>query len=406
MNAMNRAACLMLACASLYAFAGDEALDPRAAAFFEVSTAVTPVNVFVGLTGLQAPRNRDFLDFGRERAAARVIPSEERDKDLIPIKYDADRMNCWIVDWEPFEKEPQCAPLVEAVQTLRDNETVLARYRFVRTLPAGGEGDAYYSGRLAIMLAKLSAISVKVAWREGRAEDAYSEWAGQMRLANQLCGGTTSLVELAICEVVEGLSLGTGEMLFFRMPEVIDRHADDALALLRFQGLQRYDLPGMQRRWYLRLKRYYEGSMPAGSILPHYVENRFFQYSQQLLAAATIPMAQLKSRVPCECLATEDEGSSDAQLAASAKLVDQAFGTVYTELLQSAHRKNRQRALLATRIILGRDHVAPASIPERLETMVPEVSDPLSYAPMEWDASKRILHYSGEAAAPYLEARF
>jgi hypothetical protein len=49
--------------------------------------------------------------------------------------------------------------------------------------------------------------------------------------------------------------------------------------------------------------------------------------------------------------------------------------------------------------------VSPESIPDRLREMGSELSDPLSYAPMEWDASKRILRYSGEAAAPYLEVR-
>lgn len=403
-----RIACLgfILSCLSSCASARDETLDSRAAAFFETSTVTfPPANIAVGLAGLQAPRNRDFLDFGRESATTGIAPREENGKELIPLKYDAARMSCWIEDYEPFEKEPVCAPIVEAVQMLRDNETILGRYRYVRALPAGDETATYHSGTLVITLAKISAVSVKIAWREGRSDDAYREWAEQMRFANRLCGQAPNWVGFAICQVVEGLGLGTGEMLFFRMPEVIDRHADEALALLKVDGLRRYDLAGMERRWYRQATRYYETTMPARSILPNYLENRFFQHAQQVLAVSSLPLAQLKDAEPCTCDSARDEASGDAQLAATAKLVDEALGKVYTELLKAAHRKNRQRALLATRIIIGRDHVPSEAIPERLAKVGEEVSDPLSYAPMEWDASRRILRYRGEAAAPYLEAR-
>src|SRR5450759_703208 len=157
---------------------GDEPLDTGAAAFYAVvdKTKVSN-NASIGLLGLTAPKGKDFFAFGLAVAEGRSHYDEgvegqgPDNESLLEVKWDGRRMACWMEDYEPFDQDPQCAPVEEAVQTLRENTELLSRYRQVQRMTAAPVVGLYRASPF-ITAVKLTAVKIKVDLREGSTEAA------------------------------------------------------------------------------------------------------------------------------------------------------------------------------------------------------------------------------------------
>src|SRR5260221_6879175 len=115
------------ATSGLAAIASDEALDPRAAAFYATPVvAADRDNATLGLLGLSAPMGADFMEYGHIAAKRQQEEREQpKDPNRLEVVWDRERMQCWFDDYEPFDKSPECAPIDEAIQTLKRNAELL-----------------------------------------------------------------------------------------------------------------------------------------------------------------------------------------------------------------------------------------------------------------------------------------
>jgi hypothetical protein len=285
----------LAACASQGTSRDDEPLDPRAAAFYAAPAGASGLDdAAVGLLGLNAPRERDFMDYGRGVAARHRDGYFGRtvQQDSLEIVWNPERMFCWVFDYEPFDRDANCAPIEEAVKTLRDNAELLVRYRKILSLPPP-DGSVFYPGSLFVSMTKLTAISMKVDWLQGRSEKAYRDWAQQHVFVQLMCSATGRVVELAICVVNEDISLGAIEALVFHAPEVADVHSTELIRMLAPSSISRYNIPGVMRRQYAIFMRSREAAADADMLLPNYIANRYYLYAEEVIDSMLGPPIDL-----------------------------------------------------------------------------------------------------------------
>jgi hypothetical protein len=314
-------------------------------------------------------------------------------------------MDCWTFDADLFDKASPCPSLKEAAQDLRRNAHFLSRYRAIRSLPVAPDG--IYPGTLFLVLSRMSAAQIQVDWREERFEDAYREWASQHAFVQRLCLASRGWVDLAICQVAESFSLSSAEALLFHAPRLIEGHAGEILALLRPLGPSRYDIPGMLRREYAWMKEAYQASDhdERDLMLPNFIANRFYLHVEEVLAESSRPLGDVGDTKPCACASTLDTDSRNPRIAATSKMLAGVIDPIHTGLIKSMHRKSQMRSLLTMRVLLATKAVAPADVSAFVAANAREVSDPLSFVPMRWDARRRVLHLEGPAVPGTLEVR-
>jgi hypothetical protein len=370
-------AALVCGCGSAQPLPGDEPLDPSAAQFL----AAPPQSI---------PPNNAFAELRRLKT------------DLGEPQWDRERMDCWTFDAD-LDKASPCPSSEEASQELRRNAQLLARYRAIRSLPVASDGT--YPGTLVLLLSRMTAAQVQLDWRQERFEEAYREWASQHAFVQRVCLASRGWVDLALCQVAESFSLSSAEALLFHAPRLIEGHADEILGLLRPLDLSRYDIAAMERRNYAWLKESYEASGERDLMLPNFIANRYYLYVQEVLAVSSRPLDEIGDRRPCGCASTLDADSSNPRIAATSKMLANVIDRVPRELIKSMHLKSRLRSQLTMRVLLATNAVPPGDISEFVAANSRNVSDPLSFVPMHWDAKRRVLHLEGLAASSVLEVR-
>jgi hypothetical protein len=363
----------------------DEPLDPQAAAFF--ATATKPVdtdNATIGLFGLSAPPGVDFMQYGRTEAK-RIASGLGVDPNGLQVAWPS-RVGCWSwSDPDSSDKTPDCASLEEAIATVRENATMLDRYREVQRLPAAP--DSFWgAGSLFISMVKLSVTEMKIDSRRGHFEDAYRKWADHHAFLQRMCSVSESWLVTAVCLVNEGLSLYALEPLLWRAPQLIDVHAEEFLRLLESGSGSRYNLPGIMRSGHAEVMRAYETSDNKDFLSPNYITNRYYRYATRVMELAENPESAFDD--------FEESGVElhDPQFWPSARFLF-PFIKVPRELIKSMHSKDRQMRLLATKVRIVKDKVGDDRIADYLAANAGKWHGPASNAPVLWDPARRVLYF-------------
>jgi hypothetical protein len=390
----------LAACAS-QGTSDDEPLDPRAAAFYAAPAAAPAAasggdDAAVGLLGLNAPRGRDFMEYGRG-VATRHREGDFRKtvaQDSLEIIWNPERMFCWVFDYEPFDRDANCAPIEEAVTTLSDNAELLERYRKILSLPPP-DGSVFYPGALFISMTKLTAVSMKVDWQQGRPEKAYREWAEQHMFVQRMCSATSGVVELAICLVNEGISLGAIEALLFHAPQLADAHSAELIRVLTPSSITRYNIPRVMRVRFSIFKESPEAAANTDMLLPNYIANRYYLYAQEVIDSMLGSATELaeSDHKECKCLSTFDPNSKDPRIAVSSKLLALMVSPMPTFIARSMHGKNRMMAMLTIGIRIVTERVPDAEVPAFIEANAGRMGDALAGARIVWNPARRVLSF-------------
>jgi len=382
----------------------DEPLDEGAAAFYAPSRdAVDPNNGAIGLIGLSAPSGQDFMAYGRMLAAQPIVftfaevPKQSEVSNALPIKWNEERMNCWQDDYEPFDQDPKCAPIEEAIQTLRDNAELLQRYRLILKLPAAS-GFIQARGVRSIAMTKLTAVAIKVDLRQGRVEEAYRIWVDQYSFWRRMNSVSRTWVEVAIGLVNEGYALRGIESLLFRSPQLIDTHYDELLSLLSPDGVVRFNFPGIMRAEYALIMQAYEVDKNRAAIFPNYITNRHYRYAQQMLEVVSTPadLLNVLGTNRKNFLKPIELNATDPRFAASAEFVGPGVYLGPFELIKSMHNKNQLMALLSMRIRIFKEKVPESQIAAYLVAHAANMRESFTDRPMQWDRNKRVLFFDSE----------
>ena len=394
-------ALLMGGCATI---PNDEPLDEGAAAFYAPSrAAVDPNNGAIGLIGLSAPSGQDFMAYGHMLAAQPIVftcaevPKQSEASSALTIKWNEEHMNCWQDDYEPFDQDPKCAPIEEAIQTLLDNAELLQRYRLILKLPPAS-GFIQARGVPSIAMTKLTAVAIKVDLRQGRFEEAYRSWLDEYSFWRRMNSVGRNWVEVAMGLVSEGYALRGVESLLFRSPQLIDTHYDELISLLSPEGIGRFNLPGIMRAEYALTMQAYEVDKNRAAIFPNYITNRHYRYAQQMLEVVSTPadLLNVLGTNRKNFLKPIELNATDPRFAASAEFVGPGVYLGPFELIKSMHNKNQLMALLSMRIRIFKEKVPESQIAAYLVAHVANMRESFTDGPMQWDQNKRVLFFVSE----------
>ncbi len=393
---------------------GDEPLNPEAAAFYAVPPLGPRTNsAAVGLVGLTAPSGEDFMAYGRKTTAEMFIgtdkplPEQDDKSRRLEINWNQDRMNCWTDDYEPFDRDPQCAPIEEAIRTLEANQEIRSRYRQILKLePASRIFPATY-GHSFILLTKLTLVEAKVALRQGRSEAAYRLWADQHAFLRRMisCGGTW--VETAILMVNEGLSLSFAESMLHNAPQLIGKHFEELSKLLAPESITRFNFPEMARSQHDMLQWYVDHGDASNILYPNFISNWYYRYAIEIMELTSLPAGKLDEREKLgretlrrlEVAKIEDKYMPSAEFFKSTQLI------VPFSIIKAMHGKNRVMNLLTMRLRVYKDKVPDAEIPAYLLKNAANLREPFNDSPMQWSPTKRTLFYENMKYGGALEAR-
>ena len=378
----------------------DETLDPRAAAFFASrGNSNDDSNASIGLAGLNAPAGHDFMAYGRMQirsfgSASGATNKDQNDDKRLEVVWNRERMECWTDDYAPFEQSPECALLEEAIKTLEDNAELLARYRKIQGLPVE-PGIWLFRGSQFIAMAKLTAIAIKVDWRQGRFEDAYRKWADQQAFMRKMTAGGGTWVGTAISLVNEGINLTAGETLLFHAPQLIETHHDELRQLLKPSGISHYNLAEIVRSEYAVTKFLYDAAENKKSLFPNYITNRFFRYGEAVLKVAHSPTGRHHDQRAdkCECVKDLEITAANRRFADSAKFVRDGIEKIPISIIQSMYAKDRLMLLLTLKIDVIKNKVADAGIAAFSAAFASDKSTLLAGALIRWDPDKRALSF-------------
>lgn len=393
---------------------GDEPLNPEAAAFYAVPPkGAGTSSAAIGLLGLTAPLGEDFMGYGRNIAARTYVDGlpaalNEVDKSRrLEIKWNEARMNCWTDDYEPLDKDPQCAPIEEAIQVLRDNREFLNRYKQVQKLePASGLTLAA-GARSFISATKLTLVEAKINLRQGRNEAAYHLWANQHAFLRRMASSGGNWVETAIVLVNEGLSLSFAESMLFDAPQLIDKNFDELSKLLAPESIARFNFPEMMRNEYAILKLFMNSAENRDHLYSNFITNRHYQYATEIMELAILPAGSLDERKAAGSKYRKqlEIFAQDEKFAASAEFIKPALHLLPFSLIKSMHSKNRSMNLLTIRLNVYKDKVSDADIPAYLASNAANLREPFNDSPMQWNPAKRLLFYENSKFGGALEAR-
>ena len=409
---------LLFSLASATAFAGyafaaaqqDELLEPRAAAF--VAKPVRMGEAAIGIIGLRAPAGQDFIEYGR--AVIRNLPlkwadaiKKQADPKSLDVIWNPNRMDCWTYDDPPSDSKSDCAPIEEAIKTLQDNVELRERYRRVQKLSAGS-GIWLGGGTLFISLAKLTAIEIKIDLRQGRYEDAYRKWADHHTFLQRMGSAGNNWVGTAICLVNEGFSLGVAESLLFHAPQLINAHYEELTKLLQPSPISRYDFEGIERSEYEIVQFAIKSADNRDSLMPNYIANRYFHFSQEMIEATNLPASELQfaSKLPCKCISELKIKPGDERFVPSSEFLSEALDRRPIELVKSMHSKNRQMNLLTMKLKLVKERIPDRGIEKYVAAHTKGLREPFSNAPIQWNPLKRELFYKFPKEQSAMGVRF
>ena len=325
------------------------------------------------------------------------VPKQSEASSALTIKWNEEHMNCWQDDYEPFDQDPKCAPIEEAIQTLLDNAELLQRYRLILKLPPAS-GFIQARGVPSIAMTKLTAVAIKVDLRQGRVEEAYRSLLDEYSFWRRMNSVGRNWVEVAMGLVSEGYALRGVESLLFRSPQLIDTHYDELISLLSPEGIGRFNLPGIMRAEYALTMQAYEVDKNRAAIFPNYITNRHYRYAQQMLEVVSTPadLLNVLGTNRKNFLKPIELNATDPRFAASAEFVGPGVYLGPFELIKSMHNKNQLMALLSMRIRIFKEKVPESQIAAYLVAHVANMRESFTDGPMQWDQNKRVLFFVSE----------
>jgi len=293
----------------------DEKPDPLRVAF--VSPPEEPLsddqNIAVGILGLSAPRDADFLKFGAhiKDLYDRRVPSVEIQRELhgpdeLRLSATHEEINCWM---DPENYKPKgCLPFDRAPEVLKRNRELLERYKLVQKLPANSNTRFWQS--ILIDMTYLSVAEMRLDMQAGNYEAAYAKWRDQFRFVRTYLRGADTWVGKMIGLVIAGVSLPILEDLLLKKPRLARDHASELLEVLRPGGIEAFNLSSSMRADYLQVDAFLRGPAPEVDPFLDTLDrfalklaqqerfgNRYARYSQDYIRALRRPWPELEGEL-------------------------------------------------------------------------------------------------------------
>jgi hypothetical protein len=370
-------------------------------------------NAAIAILGITAPGRTDFVKHGARVKAlyeanaphGQILEALQGAKSLQPTVESA-QVTCWLdPDWPAMD---ECLPFEKAPEILRANSELLDRMRAVHALRSYANTVPYVN-QSYLTLAKLSVAEMQAELRKGDTEEAYQKWKAQFNSTRMMVRGTDSWVGRAVGLVAIGMTLPVLEKILNADPGIAKEHATELYQLVQPSGIDAFNPEGIVRGESALLKDVLSrlGDEKESSynyrlywLVEHMgqknrILNRYAMFAPEYASAMRMPWKELNGEY--ERLRKkyyEPEGW---------EMVLDPFGSVFfavhidsqlkaREMVRQMHYldgKLRLATLVLQQINAGVDD---DGIVEFLAAAGPELRDPFSGQPMQWDPKDRKIY--------------
>ena len=289
-----------------------------------------------------------------------------------------------------------CASAERIKSLLVQNNELLARYASLADIPSSN-GAASSNGQILINLNRLLAAEIKLNVEEGNSELAYNKWLKNHLIINHLFRQESTAIEHAIFLVIDGFNLYALENLLFKSPEIGIKHFEELSTILKSNGLERYNLKGMQRAEYAFVNDHFLKRQKQVTYLhPEFIRNRIYQMQMVYLDIA--------QKSPSTFQTSSNE--LNKKYGISISLMDyywlDPFNSVIAnrftsglmkslELVKSMHAKNALISSINLSLQIKQQKIAHSNIQVFLNKAGKSYDCPFTDKPTQFDAQRNIL---------------
>ena len=394
----------------------DQAPDPAREAFAASVGAQVPDerNIAVGILGLTAPANSDFMEYGKSVKASidSGLPwSKVREMQTGPkalqLTVDHDQLSCWLEPDLPLFKS--CRPFSEAPGVIEQNGELLRRFRALYALDRLA-APRYYYGTAYLDAAKLSVADMQLDLRRHAFAQAYAKWRDQLAFTRRTLQGEDGWVGKYVGFVATGILLPFLDDLVIADPETAKQHQAELVALLRPGGAGDINPEGISRAEYAGLAYFLDhpetarwSDRPVIDWMIHRLSqknrvlNRYTAFLKEYGKAIMQPWGRVDEEATR--LRTKYAYNVDGW-----DLTIDPIGTVFLSLhiygelktfagLRYAYVVESKLRLASLMVQIAANDVRDADIPAYLKSADRSLWDVFSNSPMRWDAKNRRIYF-------------
>lgn len=395
---------------AVFAYFHDETPDAGRDAFYAINLKNIPdnQNLAIAISGLDAPLGTDIIQYGRfvsdtwsnakdNTEARRIVADKLHLDNKKPLSFigEADEIECWL---HPSTNESieNCANAERIKLLLVENKALITRYASLADIP-NTSGTVISNGQILIHLNRLLAAEIKLDIELGNSELAYNKWLKNHQFINHVLQQEGTAIERAIFLVMDGFNLYALENLLYQSPEVGINHFDELSAILKSNGLERYNLKGMLRAEYVFVYTHFFKKQKQTTFLhPEFILNRIYRMHVDYLESA--------QKSPSTFENSRNELHRKYKI--SRNLMDynwldpynSVIANMYTsglmkslELVSSMHAKNAVIRLLNLSTQIRQQKVAKTEIQAFLNHADTDFNCPFTSKPMQFDSEKNSL---------------
>lgn len=390
----------------------DEPLDPNFHRFYtdNIKTIADSDNVAIGISGLDAPIDSNFMDVGllafksaqidmgamlNKNKAAPTIPGPAN---KITFVGTSEELNCWIGLPETSEVTQKCASEKRLHEILESNAVLLSRYWQVAQLQH--TQGIFRNGEVFLLINRLIAAEVQLKIRHGRYEDAYQEWRKNYQFINRLLSEDTDWLAKAIFSVAEMINESSAEVLIHSYTGIATLHGDELMTMLKTSGSSRWNLKGTLRSEYALWSQLVASHENQFWFHPNFIRNSWLHSSMVYIDAASLPknMANESTRkILFEGGGFKSWGNDYLRDPLNTVLVRGiligSHQNKSSELIRSMHMHDAKRIALVLALNIKRQDINDNQIADFLAAAEPALMNPFTNKPMNWNAKTRSIQY-------------
>ncbi|MBI3188525.1 MAG: hypothetical protein HYZ31_11760 [Gammaproteobacteria bacterium] len=383
-----------------------ESLDPGFDEFYSQNQAEVSdtENAAVGIAGLNAPPDVDFMRFGRDQIKNSIADMLSHEKGIKrneiegEIKFigNANELGCWVSQPDAIKNyHLACATDMQLQKMLIDNKILLKRYREITKLRKN-KVDAGLNGTLFLNINKLIAAEIKINLNNGRYEDAYLEWENNYKFLERLLASDVTWIDEAIYMVASSISINSAELLINHYPDIVTVHGDELLNSLKPLGLERWNLTGIMRAEYNMFRIMLESTKIESNLDLNFIRNRFYRSAKSyLIAAKSAPINIEEESLKVSTYYSDfDSNIIDYLHAPRSTILTRLWlrGHLKTgNIITTMYYHDSKLRILTLAIMIKKQGVNEAEIVPFIADSSKSLNNPFTGQPMKYDSKERAL---------------
>ncbi len=369
-------------------------------------------NIAVGLLGLSAPSDSNFIKFGSKVASlyqdanfSQITRTREA-RDTLELTVDHEDVFCWTYYYGV--NHPDCLPLDSAEKVLEENRLMLDRLRSLYTLEHHSNLYRYLYKDLSTINRLISA-EIYLHLQRGEPDLAYEKWWKHISFSRKMLAGSGEWLDKTNSYLMLSFTLPLLEAIISAEPSLAIDKRTELLTLLNTEDTTFINLDSVVRADYAFLKSLLKSppdkdSKDAYSTLIWFtyhfgqkqrILNRFVIFAEKYDKALRLPWDQAVIEI--------DRLKDTSQRTSAWDWILDPYGTIFlerflkgnflmNEFLIRLHAAKGKLRLASLYIKIISSELSDDEIPEFMRSLGPDYFDPLTNMPMQWDKSKRLIY--------------